>query len=75
MTKRADLMKAVADSQKEIELLEKKRMRSQAALIDALISNEKPNETDVKYFKSYTALIENERENLQRLQIALDKLN
>ena len=29
MTKRADLMKAVAYSQKEIELLEKKRMRSQ----------------------------------------------
>ena len=74
MSRIADLRKAIEDSQKEIELLEKKRMRSQAALILALISKEEPDAADVKYFKSYTALIEHERENWQRFQTQLDKL-
>lgn len=74
MSKKTDLKKAIADSLKEIELLERKRTRSQAALVDAIISNQKPREEDIKYFKAYTALIESERENLQRRQAELAKL-
>ena len=74
MSRIADLRKAIEDSQKEIELLEKKRIRSQAALILALIEKQEPDPADVKYFKSYTALIEHERENWQRFQNQLDKL-
>lgn len=74
MAKKGDLKKAIQDSIKEIELLERKRGRSQAALLEAIITNTKPSEDDVKYFKVYTSLIEVERGNLRKLQEELDKL-
>lgn len=74
MSKKADLKKAIAESLKEIDLLERKRNRSQAALVDAIIMNQKPREDDIKYFKAYTALIETERQHLQRRQDELAKL-
>jgi len=74
MAKKGDLKKAIADSEKEIELLERKRGRSQSALLEAIIMNIKPSEDDVKYFKVYTSLIEVERENLRKLRDELSKM-
>lgn len=74
MSKKGDIKKAIQDSEKEIELLERKRGRSQSALLEAIITNMKPSEDDVKFFKVYTSLIEVERENLRKLRDELAKL-
>ncbi len=48
--------------------------RSQSALLEAVVIGEKPNETDVEYFKTYTKLIDLERQNLRKLKAELENL-
>ncbi len=74
MSKKSELKRAITESEEEIENLEKKRARSQSALIGAIIENRKPNDVDVEYFKTFTALIDVERENLRKLREELDGL-
>lgn len=74
MSKKSDLKKAIAESEQEIENLEKKRMRSQSALLEAFLNHTTPSDTDAEYFKIFTALIELERSNLRKLNEELDKL-
>ena len=74
MSKKSDLKKAIADSEKEIAELEKKCNRSQMALLQAILNNTKQNEKDVEYFRIYTSLIEVERENLRKLTEELKSL-
>ena len=75
MSKKSDLKKAIAESEKEIEELEKKRTRSQSALLEALLNNTTPKETDREYFKVVTSLIELERANLGKLTEELNSLD
>ena len=74
MSKKSDLKRAIQDSEREIEELEKKRSRSQAALFAAMLQNQKPNATDSEYFKSYSQLIELERENMRKCKEELEEL-
>lgn len=74
MFRKLALKKAIKDSEKEIENLEKKRMRSQSALMETMVTGEKPSKQDEEYFKLYTSLIEMERKNLVRLHSELDSL-
>lgn len=74
MSKKSELKRAIVESEEEIETLEKKRSRSQSALLKAIIENKKPNDVDVEYFKTFTALIDVERENLRKLREELDAL-
>ena len=74
MSKKGDLKKAIEESDREIEALEKKRMRSQSALMEAHINNVAPNASDIEYFKIYSNLIELERKNLRQLNSELNKL-
>lgn len=74
MSKKSELKKAIADSEKEIEMLEKKRMRSQSAILEAYINKDTPNDSDAEYFRVYTSLIELERANLRKLNEELEKL-
>lgn len=74
MSKKSELKKAIAESEKELELLEKKRSRSQSALVEAVVANVKPDDEDIKYFQVYTSLIQVERENLHKLREELAKL-
>lgn len=74
MSKKSDLKKAISESEKEIEELEKKRNRSQSALMECFINNQKPSETDTEYFRIYTQLIEVERKNLRILKEKLEQL-
>lgn len=53
---------------KQIAMIEKKRIRSQAALIEAILQNKTPNDTDVDYFNQYTAQIDYFREKIHELQ-------
>ena len=74
MSKKGDLKKAIEESEREIEALEKKRMRSQSALMEAHINNVAPNASDIEYFKIYSNLIELERKNLRQVNNELNKL-
>lgn len=74
MSKKQDLKRQIAESEAEIVSLEQKRLRSQSALIENYVVNEKPNENDVNYFKLYSDLIKLERENLQQLKKRLEDL-
>ena len=74
MSKKGDLKKAIEESEREIEALEKKRMRSQSALMEAHINNVAPNASDIEYFKIYSNLIELERKNLRQLNSELNNL-
>lgn len=68
------MAKEIRILEQEIQMLEIKRSRSQAALIDAIISKREPNAEDVQYFKAFTADIDVKREQLQKLTKDLEKL-
>lgn len=74
MSLKSELKRKITESEQEIEELEKKRNRSQSALLEALINGQTANPTDVEYFKVYTSLIEVERKNLQKLRAELGNL-
>ena len=74
MSKKSELKKAIAESDKEIAELERKCSRSQMALLQAILNNTKHNEQDAQYFRIYTSLIEVERENLRKLTEELKNL-
>ena len=72
MSKRSKIKKAIDDLEREIEVLEQKRERSQTAVIRALITNTKASQEDVQYFLMFSSLIDNDRESLRKLYAELD---
>mgnify|MGYP001078209676 CR=1 FL=1 len=74
MSKKSDLKRAIANTEKEIEALEKKRARSQSVLLSAIVSKTEPNPTDVEYFRVFTALIDERRQALRQLMEELENL-
>lgn len=74
MSKKSDLKRAIADSEKEIAELERKCSRSKTALLKAVLNSTAIDEQDAQYFRVYTSLIEVERENLRKLQDELKNL-
>ncbi len=58
----------------EIKELEVKRSRSQAALIESLLSRKNPDETEMQYFRTYTVQIDAKRERMLELTQQLEKL-
>lgn len=74
MSRKNDLKKAIAESEAEIESLEKKRMRSQSALLEAFLNHTEPSDMDAEYFRVFTSLIELERDNLRKLHAEFEQL-
>ena len=74
MSKKSDLEKKIKDSEAELDALEQKRLRSMSSFIEALVRHETPSEEDVEFFKTYSDLIELERENLRQLRDELELL-
>ncbi len=74
MSRKSELEKAIRESENEIDLLEQKRLRSMSSFIEALVNHDTPSEEDIEYFKTFSGLIELERENLRRLTEELEKL-
>ena len=60
--------------EEEIRMLEVKRSLSQAALLDALISKKDPDETEIQFFRTFTADIEVKREILLKLTTLIEQL-
>ena len=74
MSKKSELKRAIADTEQEIEALEKKRARSQSVLLSAVVTKSEPNPTDVEYFRVFTALIDERRQTLRQLMDELENL-
>ena len=68
----------LAERLREIELdmreLEAKRSRSQGALLEALISHQEPDATEIKFFRQYSAEIDAKREELIALTRQIEEL-
>lgn len=74
MSRKKDLKKAIEDSENEIETLEKKRNRSQCAILQAFLEHKSPDNADAEYFRVYTQLIDLARGNLRKLRAELAEL-
>lgn len=74
MSKKKEIAKEIHILEEEIKLLEVKRSRSQAALIEALISRQVPDEEEMQFFRTFTADIEVKREQLLKLMKQLEQL-
>lgn len=74
MSKKREIAKEIRLVQEEIKGLEIKRSRSQAALIEALISRTDPDPADISYFRAFTAQIEIKREHLQKITKELESI-
>ena len=74
MFQKFKLKKQIEKSKNMIALLEQKRTRSQAALVEAILSHTSPKDEDVDFFNRFTAQIEDERAHMHRLMDELNKL-
>ena len=74
MSLRKDLAKEINILEKEMRELESKRSRSMAALMEAVVSKREPEETELQFFRQYTAEIEVKREKLIELTEQLKNL-
>lgn len=74
MSQRSQLIKEIHFLEEEIKELEIKRSRSQAALIESMISKQDVKDTDSQFFRTFTAEIEIKREKLQKLIFQLEQI-
>ena len=74
MFEKSKLKKEIKKAKSNIEMLEKKRTRSQAALVEAILTQQSPDDSDVEYFNRFTELIEAERKKMHELEKQLEVL-
>lgn len=74
MFKKAKLRRGIKKCKKQILAIEQKRSRSQAALVEAILTNSTPSDEDVDFFNRYTAQIEEIRRAMHELEIQLKNL-
>ncbi|MBR4910947.1 MAG: hypothetical protein IKZ47_06475 [Clostridia bacterium] len=74
MFEKSKLKKEIKKAQSNIEALEKKRTRSQAALVEAILTQKTPDDSDVEYFNRFTELIESERNRMHNLMKELENI-
>ena len=74
MSLKKDLAKEIGVLEKEMAELESKRVRSMAALMESLISRRDPDNSEMQFFRQYSAEIEIKREKLIELNNKLKQL-
>ncbi len=74
MFEKRRLKKKIKVCIREIQDLEQRRVRSQAALVEAILTNTTPSDEDVEYFNNFTQKINAVRDRMQSYQNELDKL-
>lgn len=74
MNEKRRLRKEIKRCRLTIEEIERKRSRSQSALVQAILLQEEPNEMDVEWFNKYTGEITACRNHMIELQKKLDSL-
>lgn len=73
MFKRLKTKRKIKSYMKMIETVEKRRIRSQAALVEAILLNTVPSDEDVDYFNTYTSVINDLRNRMHELQNQLNQ--
>ena len=68
MFRKVKLKKQIRACIREINILEQRRSRSQAAVRSAILTGTPPADDDVDYFNRYTAQINETRDRLHQLQ-------
>lgn len=74
MLEKFKLKKKIRLYRQQIELLEKKRNRSQAALVEAILTQTSPSDVDVDYFNNYTRQINELRDLMHEFQQKFENL-
>ena len=74
MSEKSKLKKEIKICRQTIEEIERKRSRSQSALVQAVLLQEEPNEMDVEWFNKYTGEITACRNHMIELQKKLNSL-
>lgn len=72
MFEKKKLEKEIKRCRATIEEIERKRSRSQSALVQAILLQEEPNEADVEWFNKYTGEITACRNHMTEMQKKLD---
>lgn len=74
MSEKSKLKKEIKLCRQTIEEIERKRSRSQSALVQAVLLQETPDEMDVEWFNKYTGEITACRNHMIELQKKLNSL-
>ncbi|MBQ8967658.1 hypothetical protein [Ruminococcus sp.] len=74
MNEKRKLKREIKICRQTIEEIERKRSRSQSALVQAVLLQEEPNENDVEWFNKYTGEITACRNHMIELQKKLNSL-
>ncbi len=74
MFKKMKLKKQIEDCKKRITELEQKRSRSQAALVEAILTHTEPDDKDVDFFNMFTKQIEDVREDMHAKMVELEEM-
>ena len=74
MSEKSKLKKEIKICRQTSEEIERKRSRSQSALVQAVLLQEEPNEMDVEWFNKYTGEITACRNHMIELQKKLNSL-
>ncbi len=72
--KKRKLKKEIKLCMQTINEMERKRSRSQSALVQAVLLQETPDEHDVEWFNKYTGEITSVRNHMMELQKELNSL-
>ena len=75
MSEKSKLKKEINICKKTIVEIERRRQRSQSALVQAILLQEEPNEADVEWFNKYTGEITACRNHMIELQKKLNSLS
>lgn len=74
MFKKMKLKSKIKKCKKQITIIEQKRSRSQAKLVEAILTHTTPDDEDVDYFNRYTSQIEDVRRQMHEYEIELRNL-
>ncbi len=74
LSEKRKLKKEIKICRQTIEEIERKRSRSQSALVQAVLLQEEPDENDVEWFNKYTGEITACRNHMIELQKKLNSL-
>ena len=74
MSRKSQLKREIKTCQKTIQEIERRRSRSQSALVQAILLQEEPSEADVEWFNKYTGEITACRNHMLELRKELDAL-
>lgn len=74
MFKKIKLKSKIKKCKKQILEIEQRRSRSQAMLVEAILTGSTPDDADVEYFNRYTSQIEDVRREMHELEMQLRNL-